>query len=146
MTKIQFARFSFNGVDTTLLDRQTKKVNNGSVEGSEGAQVLEGTDLQSLIDKGLFKEAGGAEDAASGTSFAGTASALSVRLMCARARVRVRADAHVFPGVHPPRAPWRAVQPLTVGGCVCGQRLGTKKTKSEPALAAQGSGAGRAKH
>ena len=74
LTKIQFARFSFNGVDTRLLDRQTKKVNNGSVEGSEGSQPLEGTDLQSLIDTGLFTESGGAEDAAgaSGTSFSGT--------------------------------------------------------------------------
>jgi len=74
LTKIQFARFSFNGVDTTMLDRQIKKVCNGSVEGSDGAQVLDSTDLQSLIDKGVLSDSGGEEDAAGGpgSSSAGT--------------------------------------------------------------------------
>jgi hypothetical protein len=54
LTKIKFARFHFNGVNTTLLDRKTKNLNSGGVGDTDAAQVEGDADMHTLIATGVL--------------------------------------------------------------------------------------------
>ena len=69
LTKIKFARFHFNGVNTTLLDRKTKNLNNSGGGDTDAAQLEGDADMHTLIATGVLSgsdDADGSSEAARG--------------------------------------------------------------------------------
>lgn len=91
MTKINFARFHFNGVDTTLLDLKTKNLN-GHASGEDTSGV-EDADLHILIAAGVLPDSQsgdstprGGGKAGSSISSAGVILGLWISLLCVSER------------------------------------------------------------
>lgn len=63
LTKIKFARFNFNGVNTTLLDRKTKSLNNGAGGADkDAAPIQDDADMHTLIATGVLSGPETADD------------------------------------------------------------------------------------
>ncbi len=89
MTKINFARFHFNGVDTTLLDLKTKNLNGHG----EDTSAVEDADLHILIAAGMLPDSQSADStprgggkAGSSISSTGVVLGLWISLLCVSER------------------------------------------------------------